>query len=93
MIHLIAIGGNGGCAGKADSGCRGGKGGNAGNGGHVRITTNERDTHLVMLVKYDVEGGICGKSEERGSGGVNGKDGHFEWGVVTEYGECLSGKK
>src|SRR6266498_2672287 len=74
------------------------KGGNGGNGGNIRITTNDQDVHLLMLISMiEVNGGLGWgpqrdefghyKNTEIIGYGCNGNDGTFKYGVINEDGQ------
>src|SRR6266498_1904039 len=114
-VIFKARGGNGGKGGKGGNGQYnqsnysyvgggyGTNGGKAGDGGHIKITTNEEDAHLLMLLgKYDTKGGKGGKAGKHGMGfsggnelfdGNHGKDGTFKYGIKTEDGQWIKKKE
>ncbi|AYV76405.1 MAG: hypothetical protein Terrestrivirus6_31 [Terrestrivirus sp.] len=68
---------NGGSAGCGTNGMNGGK------GGIVDITISEKDTHLLMLLKHNINGGLGGKRGYHGKQGEGGRGGagglSYDW--------------
>lgn len=79
-------GGTGGDGGAAGAGSDGGEGGG---GGQVVVRTNERDTHLLMLVQANVIGGAGGAPGEHGAPGRGGSGGRggssYSWTDTESY--------
>ncbi|PKC76278.1 hypothetical protein RhiirA1_513313 [Rhizophagus irregularis] len=70
------IGTNGERGGDGGHGGRGSSGGNGGNGGHIKISVNEYDAYLLMLIgEFKVSGGSGGNFGCHGTGGKGGSGG------------------
>lgn len=81
---------DGGPGGDGGDGGAGTGGGDGGRGGRIVVKVDERDTHLLMLTKYQVSGGRGGLPGTHGRGGAGGAGGdggrsHSWTTTSTEY--------
>lgn len=79
-------GGRGGHGGRGGAGTAGADGGP---GGTIEVTVSSEDSHLLLLVEADAEGGQGGPAGENGSGGAGGPGGaggdSYTWTETETY--------
>ncbi len=85
-----SAGGDGSPGGDGGNGGDGTSGAEGGHGGHIVVQVDEQDTHLLMLVKHEVNGGQGGQPGANGRGGEGGPGGDggrsYAWTTTsTEY--------
>ncbi|MBW2464330.1 MAG: hypothetical protein JRH11_21955, partial [Deltaproteobacteria bacterium] len=82
-------GSDGGPGGRGGDGGDGSGGAKGGRGGRVQIAVSADDTHLLMLIRSDVQGGDGGATGANGAGGAGGPGGSggggYSWTTTESY--------